>query len=568
MRNRPDVESVAEAYLELLAARGIEYFFGNGGTDFAPIIEAYAKRLAQEQPLPRPIPVPHEVTAVGMAHGYTMITGRPQVVMVHTVPGTANAIGGIVNAARSNIPMLFSAGRTPITEGDARGSRDGSIHWAQESFDQAAMVREWVKWDYELRHGADLEGVVDRAFAVAESPPAGPVYLTLPREVLAEEVQGVAYSREARQQPAGDRLPTPDAIALAANLLSSAHNPLLVTRGAGKDPEAVQPLVQLAEQLGMPVFESGALYANFPKDHPLYAGTDVATALEEADVVVVLEADVPWTPKVTGPPEGCRVIGIGEDPLFSGYPVRGFPVDLNLSGSPRLVLQALVDAVKSAAVDATRVQDRSEKWWGITRQRREKSKQSALSGRGRRPMDKAWFTRCLSEALGEDTVLVNELGVDVAQLNITRPGSYFGTPPSGGLGWGIGASLGAKLADPSRTVVCCVGDGSFIFGSGSAGHMVSQAQDLPVLTIVWNNGIWNAVQSATKRTYPDGYAVQTNNFAVTTLSQSFRYELICQAAGGYGERVEDPEEVPAALERAFRAVRDEKRQALLNVIGQ
>jgi acetolactate synthase-1/2/3 large subunit len=98
--------------------------------------------------------------------------------------------------------------------------------------------------------------------------------------------------------------------------------------------------------------------------------------------------------------------------------------------------------------------------------------------------------------------------------------------------------------------------------------MVSQAQDLPVLTIVWNNGIWNAVQSATKRTYPDGYAVQTNNFAVTTLSQSFRYELICQAAGGYGERVEDPEEVPAALERAFRAVRDEKRQALLNVIGQ
>ena len=165
-------------------------------------------------------------------------------------------------------------------------------------------------------------------------------------------------------------------------------------------------------------------------------------------------------------------------------------------------------------------------------------------------------------------MLLNELGVDVAQLDIKRPGSYFGTPPSGSLGWGIGASLGVRLADPSKTVVCCVGDGSYIFGSGTAGHIVSQAQDLPVLTIVWNNGIWNAVQSATRRTYADGYAVQTNNFAVTTLSQSFQYELICQAAGGYSERVEDPEEVPAALDRAFRVVRDEKRQALLNVIGQ
>ncbi len=193
MKKNVAVASVAEAYLELLAARNIDYFFGNAGTDFAPIIEAYAKRFSQEQTLPRPIPVPHEVTAVAMAHGYTMVTGRPQVVMVHTIPGTANAISGIINAARANIPMLFTAGRTPITEGDATGARNGSIHWAQESFDQAAMVREWVKWDYELRHGADLEGVVDRALAIAESQPSGPVYLTLPREVLAEEQDSIAY---------------------------------------------------------------------------------------------------------------------------------------------------------------------------------------------------------------------------------------------------------------------------------------------------------------------------------------------------------------------------------------
>ena len=568
MYNQAPVESIAEAYLELLSARGIEYFFGNGGTDFAPIIEAYAKRQVQELPAPRPIPVPHEVTAVSMAHGYTMITGRPQVVMVHTVPGTANAIGGIVNAFRSNIPMLFSAGRTPITEGDARGSRDGSIHWAQESFDQAAMVREWVKWDYELRHGADLEGVVDRALAIAESPPAGPVYLTLPREVLAEEIQGLAYRDVSRQQKAGDAMPVPELINRAAGALARARNPVLVTRGGGKDPRAVAPLVELAELLGMAVFEAGALYANFPKDHALYAGSDVGSALAGADAVVVLEADVPWTPKRHQPAEGAVVIGIGEDPLFSAYPVRGFQVDLNLAGNPRLVLQALVDAVRGIGVDAAASRERADSWQRRNDEMREGWRRQATAGSGDAPISKSWFTRCLSDVLDDDTVVLNELGIDAVQIDVKRPGSFFGVPVSGGLGWGVGAALGAKLADGSKTVICCVGDGSYIFGSGTAGHIVSTAQGLPILTIVWNNGIWNAVQSATRNTYADGFAVQTNNFAVTTLSQSFQYELICQAAGGYGERVEDPSEVPAALERALNVVRHEKRQALLNVIGQ
>ena len=181
MLKRASVESVAEAYLELLAARGVEYFFGNAGTDFAPIIEAFARRTALGQALPRPITVPHEITAVAMAHGYAMVTGRPQVVMVHVIVGTANALCGIINAARAHVPVLFTAGRTPLTEGGLPGARDRHIHWAQESFDQGAMVREFVKWDYELRLGAQLETVVDRALAIARSEPAGPVYLT--REV-------------------------------------------------------------------------------------------------------------------------------------------------------------------------------------------------------------------------------------------------------------------------------------------------------------------------------------------------------------------------------------------------
>src|SRR5574341_735165 len=157
MLKRAVVESTAEAYLELLAARGVEYLFANAGTDFAPLIEAYAKRGAQGQAAPRPLTVPHEVPAVAMAHGYAMVTGRAQAVMVHVIVGAANALGGVINAARANVPMLMTAGRNPITEAGALGSRDRPIHWAQESFDQASIVREWVKWDYELRNFAQLE---------------------------------------------------------------------------------------------------------------------------------------------------------------------------------------------------------------------------------------------------------------------------------------------------------------------------------------------------------------------------------------------------------------------------
>ena len=567
MAKTVQVDTVAEAYLELLAARGVDYFFGNGGTDFAPIVEAYAKRFTQEQMLPKPIPVPHEITAVAMAHGYTMVTGKPQVVMVHTIPGTANATSGIINAARSNTPMLFTAGRTPLTEGDLSGSRDGGIHWAQESFDQGSMVREWVKWDYELRSDSDVEGVVDRAMALTQSEPAGPVYLTLPREVLGKRIEEFSYADKPRMAPAKDLMPSPDVIEETAKVLASAKSPMLVTRASGRDPEAVAPLVALAETLGMPVFESGLSFVNFPQSHPLHAGGDVAGSLAEADVVIIMEADAPWTPKRTGPREDATVIAIGEDPLFSRYPIRGYRIDMTLAGSPKHTLKALNEAVKRIGVDSAAVAERTARWGEARQKRAEASEARAEAGKGEFPINKAYFSRELGKHLGEDTILMNELGIDASQIAFTAPGTTYGISPAGSLGWAVGASLGAKLAAPDKTIVCCTGDGSYIFGSGTAGHIVSQAQGLPVLFIVWNNGIWNAVKSSARNMNPNGYAAQTDTWAVTTLSQEFNYEMICKASGGYGERVEDPAEVPGAIERALHAVRVEKRQALLNVVG-
>ena len=197
-RKEMAVDSVAEAYLTLLAERGVEYLFANAGTDFAPLVEAFAKAARTGTPVPKPVIATHENLALSMAHGYAMVTGRVPAVMVHVSVGTANGVCGAFNAARENVPMLFTAGRSPLTEEGMPGARDVYIHWAQEMFDQAGMVREIVKWDYELRNGEQLETVVDRALTLATSPPEGPVYLSLPREVLAAPLPGFAYDSPRR----------------------------------------------------------------------------------------------------------------------------------------------------------------------------------------------------------------------------------------------------------------------------------------------------------------------------------------------------------------------------------
>jgi len=560
-------ESTADAYIELLAARGIDYLFGNGGTDFGPIIDAYARRLASELPVPTPVTVPHEITAVAMAHGFTMVSGRPQAVMVHTIAGTANATGGLINAARTQIPMLFSAGRTPITEGSLKGSRDGGIHWAQESFDQGSMVREWVKWDYELRFGSDLEGVVDRALALAQTGPQGPVYLTLPREVLAEERETLTYDERPRMAP-NDTVAPAAAVREAAHLLATAKSPIALVRSLGRDAASVHALVRLAEALSLPVFETqSTTYMNFPVDHPLHQGGDPEQALAAADVVLVLENDVPWRPKGRTPDLDATIIALGQDPLFSRYPVRGFRVDLALAGAPRLTLAALADAVAAEPCDLTAVRARAERCAVRHGEIRDAVRARARAGSDRRPLDKAWVSSCLEQLRTEDTIIVNELGLDTTQFAFSRPGSFFGVSVAGVLGWSLGAALGAKLAAPERTVIACMGDGSYMFGVPAATHWVARRMNLPVLFLVWNNAQWGAVAGATRGVYPQGWAVKTNSFPFSDLSPSLDFELICQAGGGYGERVDDPAEVPAALARALHAVQVEKRQALLNFVG-
>src|SRR2546428_3652024 len=324
MSKKADIETTAEAYLELLAARGVEYFFGNAGTDFAPIIEAYARRGAHGQLLPRPITVPHEVPAVAMAHGYAMVTGRPQAVMVHVIVGTANALGGVINAARGGVPMLFTAGRNPITEAGFRGSRERQIHWAQESFDQGAIVREFVKWDYELRNFAQLETVVDRALAVTQAEPQAPVYLTLPREVLAERHDSFEYADPSRAPRPSDVVAAGEAVAEEARFIATAKKHPVIRKALRPDPRAVAALVKHYHVGERPRLHQLLPHVNFPQDHPLHAGYDSAPHLDTADAIVVIESDAPWFPHVKSPRPETKLVQIGVGPPLSPSPTRRF----------------------------------------------------------------------------------------------------------------------------------------------------------------------------------------------------------------------------------------------------
>jgi len=228
-------------------------------------------------------------------------------------------------------------------------------------------------------------------------------------------------------------------------------------------------------------------------------------------------------------------------------------------------LKALAEAA-APLVDRAVVAERRTRWETEHTRQREASAARARALAADTPIDMAWLSRSIGDLVDDGTILVNEYDFDAGQAAFTRPGSYFGASPAGGLGWGLGAALGAKLAAPDKTVICCVGDGAYIFGSPTAAHFVSRAYGVPVLFVVFNNRMWNAVKKAVQTHASDGWAVRTGIMPLTELDPAPDYELVCRASGGHAERVEDPAQLPAALERALRVVREEKRQALLNVI--
>ncbi|MCC6949529.1 MAG: thiamine pyrophosphate-requiring protein [Bradyrhizobiaceae bacterium] len=558
---RPPI--AGELFLSALAAHGVDYFFCNPGTDFPPVVEAFTRAQKTNRPVPQPVLVTHENLAVAMAHGAYLMNGRPQAVMVHVNVGTANTINNLANLSRDRAPFLLAAGRTPITESGQFGGRMRQIHWGQEMFDQAGMVRELVKWDYELRVPGQVGDVVSRALEVAMTSPRGPVYLALPREPLSAELDGPIEPVQPRAVAASP-YPDPASIEKLARWIADAENPVLITAAAGREPHAVELLAKFAERWAVPVVSFNTRYLNLPSTHPMHQGFDPGALLAEADVAILLECEVPWFPIDHTPRAGCKFAHMGEDPAFVRYPIRSFPSDLTITASARNAIAALDAALAKAAPDAGRISARFQRLSEQSNARRSKAGQAAAAQSDK--ITVPYASKCVGDAVGLDAVIFNEYPLSLEHCPREKPGTYFGSSTAGGLGWGLGAALGAKLAAPEKLVVATLGDGTYMFTNPTVSHWVAERYKLPVLTIIFNNSRYGAVRRATLSMFQDGAAGEDDGRFLADLDPSPPYDEFVKAQGGFGARVERPQDLPEVLARARDAVVKEKRQALVNVI--
>ena len=554
------------AILARLKAVGVDYIFANSGTDFPPIIEGLAEAHAKNIALPNAVVIPHEHAAMGMAHGYYLATGRPQAVMAHTNVGLANCAIGAINAAAEHIPVLLFSGRTPTMESGRFGARTVPIGWGQEMRDQSALVREAVKWDYELRFPEQALEMVDRAHAIAASTPKGPVYVSLPREVLCEQCPADGLNAPPAMMPVALG-PAPAAVAQAAALLASAERPLIIAqRGAGS-AAGFAALAELAADWAIPVCQYWAVQLAVATDHPMHVGVDPGPWLAEADVVLAIDSLAPWSPAIHTVPMGCKVIQAGPDPLYARFPVRNFRSDVSVAGETADVITALADAMQpmlsqqagARASRRTTVVDRA-------RAGRSRVQQVAEAGGAGQQMTKAWVSLCLSRAIaGQSCTVLSELGCPLEPMTLREPDSWFQEPHAGGLGWSFPAALGIQLAEPNRLVVATMGDGSYMFANPVVCHQIAEAMALPVLILVLNNSEWGAVRQSVLGIYPDGHASRTNRMPLTSLEPTPDFTMVARASRAWTANVDKADDLPAVLAEAIYQVTQGRRQALVEI---
>ncbi|WP_298491793.1 thiamine pyrophosphate-requiring protein [uncultured Maritimibacter sp.] len=553
------------AIFSKLKALGVDYVFANSGTDFPPIIEGLIEARTKGIDLPQAITVPHEHVAVGMAHGYFQVSGRAQAVMLHTNVGLSNGATGLINAACDQVPMFVMSGRTPVTEGGRFGARTTPIGWGQEMFDQTALVREACKWDYELRFPDQISDVLDRGWSIANSTPKGPVYLSLPREVLCEPCPTEGLDDPSRLQPIRTA-PSRDALAQAAEILAGAERPLIIAQRGPGSQTAFDALKGFVERRAIPLSHYWANQISIPTTSDMHIGWFPDDALKEADVVLVIDSLAPWWPDRAAPPSDAKIIHLGPDPLFArASPMRSFRSDVTLAGDTADALLELIAAVDALPADKEVIAARRGRVTAAARAERKRVSEEAQAG-CRSPMTKSWVSHCLGEALrGRKATVIHELGCPLPPLQLEHHLSYFQEPHSGGLGWGLPAAIGAQLADPDRLVFATVGDGSYMFANPTACHQICEALSLPVITLVLNNEEWGAVRKSVFGVYKQGLASRSNDVPLTSLKPSPDFCKTAEASRAYAETVTHGKDLPGAIERAIKVALEERRQVLLNI---
>lgn len=561
-----DRYTAADALTDTLVDAGVSYIFINTGTDYPPIIESWAKYEQKGLPKPKIIICPHEMVALSAAQGYAQATGKAQAVFVHVDVGTQNLGGSIHNAYRCRVPAFILAGVSPITiEGELKGTRTSPIQFLQNVHDQAGIVREYTKWYYELRTGKNIQQVVCRGLQIAHSDPQGPVYMMAARELLEEEI--TPHKPDIRRWGAIKKSGlAEDSVEQISNALLGAKKPVMITSYLGRNPQCVAELVKLSERLAIPVVEVFAQFMNFPAKHPLHGGCKPQAAIAEADLILIIDSDLPWIPVQAAPNPNAEVLYLDVDPLKENTPLWYIPADGYFKADSYEALKQInrkLDTVKLP--DPSLLADRRKAAEAAHRKR-------MLTLRGAEQMQEVltpeFIAATLNEVLGDDDIILDETTsyqpLLEQHIHRNKPGTKF---MSGGsaLGWFGGAAIGVKLANPGKNVIALTGDGTYIFSVPTAAYWVAGKYKTPFMTVIFNNQGWGAAQLAAIREHPEGYAVSNDTFW-TSINPPAELEQVARAAGGAFTRVvTKPEALKKALLEGLEATQ-QGRCAVINMI--
>jgi acetolactate synthase-1/2/3 large subunit len=546
-----------QAMLKAIERSGIDFILSSPGSEWPPVWEALADAAARGAKNPKYINCRHEAVAVAMAAGYTKVTNRPQVVMLHATAGPLNAAMTLRAALHERTPMVILSGEIAAYGENAKVADPGG-QWLHDLTDLGGspdLLRSCVKWADRISSPELLASTIERAVRIAVEPPAGPVLIGIPFECMMEQVNFIDHDKANEVVRAHD---VSDAsIDRALNLIAAAKNPLALTEHVGGEPRAVERLVELCELFSIPVMETyRPAFMNFPRTHPLYLHHD-PKLVDAADLILMVDAVTPWYP-ASRTPKQAKIISIAEEFPNSRLPYWGYNVDLALIAPPASTLDKLVKkATSSEQVAANRAayEQRSAR----TREQHDiyfgKLKEEAQKHACDTPIYPRWAVHALGQALPENSVISEETTVyrSLIQEAIprSRTQSYFARV-TGGLGVGLSYALGVKLALPDRPVFALIGDGAFHYNAVPSCLGVAEEYQLPIHIVVFNNGRYLSMETSLIKYFPDGAAKKTGVHFGAEIGPRPDYQYYAKAHGGYGYRVSQPGEIKSAVAQALK----------------
>ncbi|CAK7202822.1 hypothetical protein SEUCBS139899_005549 [Sporothrix eucalyptigena] len=600
-----ELSSGAALILRALVAADITHLFVNLGSDHPAFLTAFATRQFADKI--KIFTAPNEMNALSAASGFAQVTGRPAAVLVHVECGTLGLAGAIHNVSKGRIPVMILAGTVPITmEGELPGSRNEYIHWIQDVPDQRAIIRQYMRYEHEIRRPHNAVQLVLRAVQFIMSEPRGPAYLVASREALEEKVEAPAATLASCEASLNGALEPsglmPSAASDLAQFLLASKRPLIVTSYSGRSPAAFAALHRLAELVAIAVHDNAPIYNNFPTTSTLHQGHQwngggQLPALAEADVVLVVDADVPWIGAQSKPKAGATIYHLDCDPLKETTTLWSLPATKRWKVDSAVALDQIAEAIESSAdfslpETKTRIEERRTYLGERFAAREAKLRSAEAMPAPGRPLTVPFVMARLREAAaGIEIVGLNEsttnLGNVADHLCHNTPLSLIGSG-GGALGWYSGAAVGAALGlreDAARAastkkgplIVAFTGDGTWLFGVPSCAYWMAAKYDTPFVTIIWNNGGWASPKNACLRIHPEVARPPATDGAksvpslsdklMVALTPSPAFGKIAEgAAGAWWATVREASEVDAALQKAIAVVREEKRCALIEVV--